>query len=273
VRHIGEHETKRGERPRGGIRMSNHALNPAEAAVALHAGSMPRRWLRIFDRGLIALVEVCAAALLAVEIVVMLAGVICRYALHQPLVWSDELAGILFLWLAMLGAVLALRRGEHMRMTAFVSRLSPERRAFVDTLAIAASIALLALLIGPAYDYASGEAAIITPALEISNAWRALALPIGAVLMLIVGLIRLAQVSRVRDVLIVLVIAALLGAVAMFAGPWFQTLGKTNLVIFFVGVVAIGIFSGVPIGFSFALATLFGALDLHAARGGGRPHG
>jgi TRAP-type C4-dicarboxylate transport system permease small subunit len=167
-----------------------------------------------------------------VEIVVMLAGVVSRYVLHQPLVWSDELAGILFLWLAMLGAVLALRCGEHMRMTALVSRLSPQRRAFVDTLAIAASIALLALLVAPAYDYASGEAAIVTPALQISNAWRALALPIGAALMLLVGLIRLAHVSRMRDVVIVLAIAVLLGAVAVFAGPWFQTLGKVNLVIF-----------------------------------------
>jgi tripartite ATP-independent transporter DctM subunit len=257
----GAQATQRGEPSRGGIGMSNHALHPAEAAVNLQASRLPHRWLRGFDRGLIALVEVCAAALLAVEIVIMLAGVVSRYVLHRPLVWSDELAGILFLWLAMLGAVLALRRGEHMRMTALVSRLSLERRAFVDTVAIAASVAFLALLITPAYDYASGEAAISTPALEISNAWRALALPVGAGLMLLVGLIRLAQISRVRDVLIVLVIAAVLGAVAVLAGPWFQTLGKINLIIFFVGVVGIGIFSGVPIGFSFALAT-FGYLGL-----------
>ena len=46
-----------------------------------------------------------------------------------PLVWSDELASILFLWLAMLGAVVALRRGEHMRMTALVSRVAPATRA------------------------------------------------------------------------------------------------------------------------------------------------
>jgi tripartite ATP-independent transporter DctM subunit len=223
--------------------------------------STPRRWLKALDRGLISVVEVCAALLLAVEIVVMLAGVVSRYALHQPLVWSDELAGILFLWLAMLGAVLALRRGEHMRMTAVVSRLSPERRAFVDTLAIAASVALLVLLIAPAYNYASGEAAIVTPALQISNAWRASALPIGAALMLVVALMRLAQTSRMRDVLIALMIAALFGALAVLAGPWLQTLGKANLIIFFVGVVAIGIFSGVPIGFSFALAT-FGYLGL-----------
>ena len=49
------------------------------------------------------------------------AGVVARYVFHSPLVWSDELASILFLWLAMLGAVVALRRGEHMRMTALVS--------------------------------------------------------------------------------------------------------------------------------------------------------
>ena len=33
-------------------------------------------------------------------------------ALHDPLIWSDELASTLFIWLSMLGAVLALDRGE-----------------------------------------------------------------------------------------------------------------------------------------------------------------
>ena len=41
-----------------------------------------------------------------------------RYVFHRPPVWSDELAGILFLWLAMLGSVIAFQRGDHMRMTA-----------------------------------------------------------------------------------------------------------------------------------------------------------
>ncbi len=207
------------------------------------------------------LVECVCAVLLGAEIVVLLAGVVCRYVLQQPLVWSDELAGMMFLWLSMLGAVLALRRGEHMRMTAFVSRLSPERRAFVDTLALVLSVGLLGLVLTPAYDYASGEAAIVTPALQISNAWRALALPVGAGLMLIVGLIRLAQVCRARHIVAALVITAVVAAAFVLLGPWFQQLGKANLIVFFVGVVAIGIFSGVPICFSFALAT-FGYLGL-----------
>ena len=56
--------------------------------------------------------------LVAVEIVILFGGVIARYVFDPPLVWSDELASMLFLWLAMLGAVIAFRRDEHMRMTA-----------------------------------------------------------------------------------------------------------------------------------------------------------
>ena len=74
-----------------------------------------------------ACVELLAAALVAVEIVVLLAGVIARYVFDRPFTWSDELAAIVFLWLAMLGAVIAFRRDEHMRMTAAVGMLAPRR--------------------------------------------------------------------------------------------------------------------------------------------------
>jgi len=68
------------------------------------------------------LVEVPAAALVAGEVVVLLAGVISRFIFNSPIPWADELASILFLWLANLGAAVALRRGSHMRTTALVSR-------------------------------------------------------------------------------------------------------------------------------------------------------
>ena len=54
---------------------------------------------------------------------ILFSGVVARYVFNAPLVWSDELASILFLWLAMLGAVIAFRRDEHMRMTACVGLL------------------------------------------------------------------------------------------------------------------------------------------------------
>ena len=62
-----------------------------------------------------------------------------------PPIWSDELAGILFLWLAMLGSVIAFQRGEHMRMTASSARSSRRAARFLDVLAIAAPLAFLVL--------------------------------------------------------------------------------------------------------------------------------
>src|SRR6478736_6233274 len=114
-------------------------------------------------RGLASAVETATAGLVLLEIVILLAGVISRYVFHSPLVWSDELASILFLWLSMLGAVVALRRGEHMRMTGLVSRVSPQTRALLEAVAITASIAFLLLLLPHALEYAEEEAFIVTP--------------------------------------------------------------------------------------------------------------
>src|SRR6478609_9770724 len=96
---------------------------PHTAAPVLPANPL-RRAAGALDSALGCVVEHVAAAIVLVEIIVLFAGVVARYAFHSPLVWSDELASILFLWLSMLGAVVALRRGEHMRMTALVNNVS-----------------------------------------------------------------------------------------------------------------------------------------------------
>src|SRR5258708_3476908 len=83
-------------------------------------GAERPRWLAGLDRFVGFWIEIPAAILVLTEIVVLLAGVIGRYVFHSPIIWSDELASILFLWLAMLGAVVAFRRAEHMRTPAVV---------------------------------------------------------------------------------------------------------------------------------------------------------
>lgn len=201
-------------------------------------------------------VETVAAVLIAVEVGILLAAVIARYWLDMPLVWSDEVASLLFLWLSVLGAVIAFRRGEHMRMTALVARLSPSGRAMADTLAVAASLTFLVMQVPAAFRYAHEEAAILTPALEISAAWRASALPVGLALMAVITLLRLMQQSSWRQAA-----GAVLAVVAVCAGmaalaPVFQGLGQLNLLIFFVGITGLCVFAGVPIAVSFGLATM-----------------
>ncbi len=206
-------------------------------------------------------VERAAAALIAAEIAILLAGVISRYFLDAPLVWTDELASILFLWLASLGAVVAMQRGEHMRMTALVSKALPALRAWLDTVAIVAALAFLVLIIGPAWQFAMEEASVTTPSLEISSGWRAAALPIGLFLMATTAAIRLLRVGSPRHVVtafaaVLVTCLAFLAMRTAFAG-----LGSTNLLIFFVGVTAVTVLLGVPIAVAFGLAT-FGFLAL-----------
>src|SRR6266404_5388001 len=207
------------------------------------------------------LVEIPAALLVIAEIVILFAGVVARYGLHRPLIWSDELASILFLWLAMLGAAVAFRRAEHMRMTAVVANARPEMRAYLDLVATCAALAFLLLIAWPAYEYAYEESFITTPALQISNVWRAAALPAGIGLMALFALLRLLRAGNIRVVLSAVLSVGLLIGISWLAQPWLRPLGNLNLIIFFVGVAGFCVFAGVPIACGFGLAT-FGYLAL-----------
>jgi len=69
------------------------------------------------------LVEIPAILVVVAEVVILFVGIVARAVFNSPIVWSDELASILFLWLAMLGTAIAVQRSNHMRLTFFVSLL------------------------------------------------------------------------------------------------------------------------------------------------------
>src|SRR4029077_18191610 len=206
-------------------------------------------------------IEIAAGGLVVAEIAILFGGVISRYVFDRPLVWSDELASTLFLWLAMLGAVIAFRRGEHMRMTACVGMFGGSLRAMLDSLATAAPLAFLLLMVWPAYQFASDEVPITTSALQISDVWRAAALPAGIALMIVFAVLRLTRASSAMAVCSSIGVVAVVVALFWLGAPLFHRLGNLNLVIFFVGVVAATVFAGVPIAFAFGLA-IFGYLAL-----------
>ena len=218
------------------------ASSLASAAVRLEC------WL---DR----MVEVPVAVLTALEVLILLAGVISRYVFRNPLVWSDELASILFLWLAMLGAVVAFRRSEHMRMSTLVASAPPRWRPFFEAFAVAVAIAFLALVLHPSIEYAVDEAAVVTPAMEIPNIWRASAIPIGFALMLIFALLRFMRVGGLGQVILALLVIAAIGTGLWMLKPIFIAMGNYKLVVFFVFLVAAGVLAGAPIAFVFAIAT------------------
>src|SRR5258706_2079775 len=220
--------------------------------VPLAAPSPPART----ENAIGGVVEAAAGSLLVIETAILFAGVVSRYVFRRPLVWSDELASILFLWLAMLGAVIAYRRSEHMRMSALVNEAAPGRRALLEALALAVGIAFLAVIFWPAIEYAHDEMMIVTPALEIPNIWRAAALPAGVTLMIVLGLMRIGRASSVGDVAIAFAVVAAIGAILYLAKPLLMGIGNYRLIVFFVLLVGAAVLAGVPIVFAFGIGTV-----------------
>ena len=67
--------------------------------------------------------DVFAVALFLVIFAVVLLQVFMRYFLGSPLVWSEELARYLFVWVSLIGWVFATRSGTHIRIGAFTDNL------------------------------------------------------------------------------------------------------------------------------------------------------
>ncbi|MDU1666246.1 MAG: TRAP transporter large permease subunit, partial [Bradyrhizobium sp.] len=207
------------------------------------------------ERALTRLIEIPAIVALVAEVGILFTGVMSRFVFNRPLTWADELASITFLWLAMFGAVLALSRGEHMRMTALVDRVSPRVRAVLECLALMAPALFLGILLHPAIDYANGQSFVETPALGLSDSLRAGAVPVGIGLMLATALLRMTRHAS-RDLAIALVLLATVALVLWGTAPALKALGNWNLIVFFALLLGAAVLAGVPIAFCFGLATI-----------------
>ena len=186
---------------------------------------------------------------------ILLSGVVSRYLFHHALVWTDELATIIMLWLSMLGAVIAWRRSEHMRLTALARAIGGRASQWFDA-TVALIVAGFALEMLPASQKLFVADLIdVTPVLNLPRSWIIAAIFVGMLLLLVLSITRLLDLDR-GIVVRVLAVGAIVVASFFFARPFFATLGNINLVIFFFFIVGGAIAIGTPIAFAFGFGTL-----------------
>jgi len=227
-----------------------------DASQSLETERRPIRRFAAVDRYIGWVTEIPAALLVLVEVGVLLAGVVARYVLNKLLLWSDELAETLFLWLVMFGSIIALRRSEHMRMTAVVGRLPLRWQRWTSTTALLVVCTVLLILLPNAKSYMLAQYAILTPAMHIHDAYRVLGLVLGIVLMLIIAGVRIVEEADWRGVASAVGVVVLVGVAMALARPVFAALGNFSLAVFFLGLVGVCVAGGIPIAFCFMLATL-----------------
>ena len=113
------------------------------------ADTQPGRWLATLTRT----IEVLSGVVLAVDVLVVFASVVFRYALHDPVDWAEEIARALMLMLVFFGAATVLARSQHVGVDLFRQLLPARCQPALVQLAhwviagVAASLCLSSLLL------------------------------------------------------------------------------------------------------------------------------
>jgi TRAP-type C4-dicarboxylate transport system permease small subunit len=132
----------------------------------------------------IARVEVAAIVLLVTLLTaVTFAQVTTRYVLSNPLIWSEEAARYLFVWVSMIGAALAIREGGHFGLDLLI-RSMPRLKPVLGPLATLVMVVFLVTLLATGIDETRLAAMQFAMTFQMRMFWAYLALPVGAGLML-----------------------------------------------------------------------------------------
>ena len=142
--------------------------------------------------------EALGALALAVMTLVVAVGFVLRYAFGQPLFWSNEVAGILFIWVIFLGAGPALRTGGHLGVDVLVNILPARARFWLSILVDALVLAVLLALCYTGWDLTQSSIKK-TIALEAPYWIINVAVPFGGISMIVHLLVRTAIKLRTRS--------------------------------------------------------------------------
>lgn len=149
---------------------------------------------------LVTLIEWWAAFLLAGLTVVVCLGVFFRYALNSSLVWYDEFASYMLVWLTFYGCVVADYHGRQIGFDLLVNKLAPGMRRAVDVVAEFAVLGFQFVLFYYGWvltEKMGDETAISLPWVKVS--WISSVLPITGGIMLLISLTRLISILSGRQ--------------------------------------------------------------------------
>ena len=88
-----------------------------------------------------------SAVLLFITMVGLVLAQVLARKFFEPLVWSEELARYLFIWVAFLGWIIATQRGSHVAITQFSDAAGPGLRRALRQFGDVATLVLMAWLL------------------------------------------------------------------------------------------------------------------------------
>ena len=148
-------------------------------------------WLAHLNARLSALVLVIARLCLAGLGIVVLYGVVMRYAFNDEPPYVEQLALLLVISVSMFGAACVAHDAGHIGLDSLVDRLPPAVRNWIARLVALSTLLFAGVILYGAYEMALSTHDNKIPTLGISEAWRYLPLIIAGALIALFSIDRM----------------------------------------------------------------------------------
>jgi TRAP-type C4-dicarboxylate transport system permease small subunit len=135
-----------------------------------------------FERYFLAANRALIFLMMAVMTTLVFVNVVARYAFNFSIIWTEEVSQYLMIWIAYLGAGLALREGRHVALEMLHDRLPVALSRKVRMVVGGIVLAFLGAVTVLGFQFALFVWNQETPVLNISLGIPSLAIPIGALL-------------------------------------------------------------------------------------------
>ncbi|QCP84294.1 TRAP transporter small permease [Cereibacter sphaeroides] len=116
----------------------------------------------------------------AILVVMTAAAVVARYIFGMPIAWTEEVSGLLMIWIVMVGAIACEANRQHLTIDLIEAVLSPRLNRAISAVVGLVSIGLLIFMSWQAWALGQTTAFKKTQILGVSWFWLDLAVVVGA---------------------------------------------------------------------------------------------
>ncbi len=138
--------------------------------------------MRIIRFFLVELVESVLVSIMVALCVDIFIGVYTRYVMGEATYWYEEVARYLFIWMAFLGAAVAVRRRMHYVVHLVVDHFGERGKFLAAIFCWLVVMGFSVFLLIQGLKVMEGVSVQVSPALELNLSWVFLAVPVNGVL-------------------------------------------------------------------------------------------
>ncbi|WP_369310662.1 TRAP transporter small permease [Providencia rettgeri] len=137
--------------------------------------------------------DIVSSLAVAAIVIITILAVFMRWLLNDPLMWSEEILIVSYIWLVMIGAASAAGKRMHVSIDAITSLLPEKMQLFIAVVTHIMAIVSLSIFGYLGYELSMIAEDKITPIIGVSYYYIDLSVPIGASIMVLFSVQHLFQ--------------------------------------------------------------------------------